>query len=77
MHELTRAGAAIGSSESAKRPHTHVSTSTERREPDVTDQSIPYEADCPWFDPTWLLDHPEFPLATTVDEIEPIKEESR
>jgi hypothetical protein len=20
------------------------------------------EVDCPWFDPEWLLDHPDFPL---------------
>jgi hypothetical protein len=24
------------------------------------------EADCPWFDPAWLLDHPDFPLAADV-----------
>jgi hypothetical protein len=24
------------------------------------------EVDCPWFDPTWLLDHPDFPLAATL-----------
>jgi hypothetical protein len=23
------------------------------------------EVDCPWFDPTWLMDHPEFPLNPT------------
>ena len=27
------------------------------------DHDESYEVDCPWFDPTWLLDHPEFPLA--------------
>ncbi|MBV9487416.1 MAG: hypothetical protein JO246_15320 [Frankiaceae bacterium] len=24
------------------------------------------EVDCPWFDPTWVLDHPEFPLAASL-----------
>ena len=24
------------------------------------------EIDCPWFDPEWLADHPDFPLAATV-----------
>jgi hypothetical protein len=24
------------------------------------------ERDCPWFDPDWLADHPEFPLAATL-----------
>jgi hypothetical protein len=33
----------------------------------MTDESC--EVDCPWFDPLWLIDHPDFPLATTaVDE---------
>lgn len=25
----------------------------------------PDEVDCPWFDPEWLIDHPDFPLAAT------------
>ena len=29
-------------------------------------EQSPVEIDTPWFDPTWLLDHPEFPLAATV-----------
>lgn len=27
-----------------------------------------YEVDCPWFDPTWLPHHPEFPLAASAAE---------
>jgi hypothetical protein len=29
-----------------------------------TDQTDLHEVDCPWFDPMWLLDHPDFPLAS-------------
>jgi hypothetical protein len=37
----------------------------------------PVEIDTPWFDPTWLLDHPEFPLATSVVELNSEQEETK
>ena len=37
----------------------------------MTNESATAEADCPWFDAGWLLDHPDFPLATLVEEPNP------
>lgn len=42
------------------------SATYKRTELIMTDQDEHCEVDCPWFDPKWLLDHPYFPLATTV-----------
>jgi hypothetical protein len=32
----------------------------------VSNVAYDREVDCPWFEPEWLRDHPEFPLAATV-----------
>lgn len=44
----------------------------------MTDQPEPYEVDCPWFDPVWVLDHPNFPSRRPValEEINTTKEAS-
>jgi hypothetical protein len=39
-------------------------------------EAIPVEIDAPWFDPMWLLDHPDFPLSASVEEHNPDEEEA-
>jgi len=40
-------------------------TSATQRRPRACIEGTDAELDCPWFDATWLQDHPEYPLATT------------
>jgi hypothetical protein len=35
-------------------------------EVDPSPSSGDAEVDCPWFEPTWLLDNPDFPAAQSV-----------